>query len=92
MASTGIIFSSVTSFVLSPLKTKRKVKRDDLDSLQEVWTGPAGAEDSFIPAIGTRHPDYNLMTLIDAGTKQLPGLVVEVTPSLAIKAPSTYIT
>jgi len=79
MPSTGIIFNSVTAFVLSPAKTKRRVKRDDLDTLQEVWTGPAGGEDSFIPVIGTRHPDYNLMTLIDASIKQLPGLVVEVT-------------
>jgi len=78
MAS-GILFSSVSSFVLSPGKTKRRVKRDDLDTLQEVWTGPAGAEDSFIPQLGTRHPQYSLMTLIDASTKQLPGLVVEVT-------------
>jgi len=78
MAS-GIIFSSVTSFVLSPGKTKRRVKRDDLDTLSEVWTGPAGAEDGFIPQIGTKHRLYSLMTLIDASTKQLPGLVVEVT-------------
>lgn len=75
----GIIFSSVTSFVLSPGKTKRRVKRDDLDTLSEVWTGPVGAEDGFIPQIGTKHQLYNLMTLIDASTKQLPGLVVEVT-------------
>src|SRR5215475_8953787 len=75
----GLIFSSVTSFVLSPGKTKRRVKRDDLDTLQEVWTGPAGAEDGFIPQIGTKHRLYSLMTLINASTKQLPGLVVEVT-------------
>jgi hypothetical protein len=89
MASAGLIFNSVTSFVLSPQKTKRKVKRDDLDTLQDVWTGPAGAEDGFIPVIGTRHPDYNLMTLIDAGTKQLPGLVVEVTLSYHGKLDNT---
>src|SRR5215475_7723636 len=76
--ATGIIFSSVTKFVLQPQRTKRKVKSDTLDQLIEVWVGPAGGEDSFIPVIGTRHSQYNLMTLIDSNTKQLPGLVVEV--------------
>jgi hypothetical protein len=75
----GIIFNSVTKFVLQPEKTKHEVKRNTLDQLSEVWVGPAGGEDSFIPRNGTKHPDYNLMTLIDARTKQMPGLVVEVT-------------
>jgi hypothetical protein len=73
-----VVYSSVTKFVLQPQKTKKKSKRDALDSLTEVWVGPAGGEDSFIPAIGTTHSSYNLMTLINATTKQMPGLVVEV--------------
>lgn len=79
MNLSGLIFSSVTSFVLQPQRTKRRVKRDDLDTLDEVYTGPAGGEDTFIPDIGTRHPTYNLMTFLSADVRQQPGLVVEVT-------------
>lgn len=75
----GLIFSTVAQFVLQPERTKVVTKRDNLDTLAEVYTGPAGGEDSFIPAIGSQHPNYNLMTLISGNTKQMPALVVEVT-------------
>jgi hypothetical protein len=75
----ALIFNSVTKFEIQPERTKRRVKRDDLDTLSEVYIGPDGGEDSFIPAIGTKHSLYNLMTLINAETKREPGSVVAVT-------------
>jgi hypothetical protein len=78
MGYSGLIFNSVTSFVLQPQKTKQIVKRNDLDKLLEVYVGPAGGEDAFIPQIGAHHHQYNLMRFIGAETRQMPGLVVEV--------------
>src|SRR5215510_5196880 len=79
MASTGIIFNSVTSFVLQPQLTKRKVKRDQLDTLSEIYIGPSGGEWSFVPAIGSIHPYYNLLSLISTDVTELPALIVQVT-------------
>jgi hypothetical protein len=77
--SGGIIFSSVTDYVIQANRTKRRVKRDELDTLSEVWIGPSWEEDGFVPAIGTRHPDYNLMTVISTEVKRLPATVSEIT-------------
>src|ERR1700746_889961 len=74
-----IIFNSITQFVIQPERTKHRVKRDDLDTLIEVWVGPQGAEDTFISPFGSVHPAYNLMTLMDSAVKEMPALVAEVT-------------
>jgi len=78
MGYSGLIFNTVTQFILQAQKTKQVVKRNDLDKLTEVWVGPAGGEDAFIPAIGAQHSQYNLMRLAAADSRQMPGLVVEV--------------
>ena len=75
----AIIFNSITQFEIQPERTKRRVKRDDLDTLSEVWVGPSVYEDSFVPAVGARHPDFNLMTVISTSIKRLPASVSEVT-------------
>jgi hypothetical protein len=75
----SIIFNSVTQYEIQPERTKRRVKRDDLDTLSEIWTGPSDQEDTFVPLIGSVHPQYNLMTVIDTSIKRLPACVSEVT-------------
>jgi hypothetical protein len=75
----ALIFNSITQFVIQPERTKKRVKRDELDTLTEVWVGPIGAEDSFIPPFGSRHSAYTLMTLMDSAVKEMPALVAEVT-------------
>jgi hypothetical protein len=75
----ALIFNSVTQFVIQPERTKKRVKRDDLDTLSEVWTGPSALEDAFVPPIGTAHPDFALMTVISSSIKRLPMYVSEVT-------------
>jgi hypothetical protein len=75
----ALIFNSITQFVIQPERTKKRVKRDDLDTLSEVWTGPSAQEDTFVPPIGTAHPDFSLMTVISTGIKRLPMFVSEVT-------------
>jgi hypothetical protein len=75
----ALIFNSVTQFVIQPERTKKRVKRDDLDTLTEVWVGPSALEDTFVPAIGTTHPDFRLMTVISSSVKRLPMYVSEVT-------------
>jgi hypothetical protein len=75
----ALIFNSVTQFEIQPERTKKRVKRDDLDTLTEVWTGPSALEDSFVPVIGTAHPDFSMMTVISTAIKRLPMYVSEVT-------------
>jgi hypothetical protein len=75
----ALIFNSITQFEIQPERTKRRVKRDDLDTLTEIWTGPSDQEDSFIPLIGTQHPEWSLMTVIDTSIKRMPASVSEVT-------------
>jgi hypothetical protein len=75
----ALIFNSITQFEIQPERTKRRVKRDDLDTLSEVWTGPSALEDTFVPPIGTVHPDFALMTVISTSIKRLPMYVSEVT-------------
>jgi hypothetical protein len=75
----ALIFNSITHFEIQPERTKKRVKRDDLDTLSEVWTGPSALEDTFVPPIGTAHPDYSLMTVISTSVKRLPMYVSEVT-------------
>jgi hypothetical protein len=75
----AIIFNSITQFEIQPERTKKRVKRDDLDTLTEVWVGPSVDEDSFVPLIGTAHPQYSLMTVIDTAVKRMPAGVAEVT-------------
>jgi hypothetical protein len=75
----ALIFNSVTQFEIQPERTKKRVKRDDLDTLSEVWTGPSALEDTFVPAIGTVHPDFSLMTVISTSIKRLPMYVSEIT-------------
>jgi len=75
----ALIFNSVTQFEIQPERTKKRVKRDDLDTLSEVWTGPSSMEDTFVPVIGTAHPDFSLMTVISTSVKRLPMYVSEVT-------------
>jgi hypothetical protein len=74
-----ILFNSVSQFEIQPERTKRRVKRDDLDTLTEIWTGPSDQEDTFVPLNGSVHPQYNLMTVLDTSIKRLPGSVSEVT-------------
>jgi hypothetical protein len=75
----ALIFNSITQFEIQPERTKKRVKRDDLDTLTEVWTGPSALEDTFVPPIGTAHPDFVLMTVISTSIKRLPMYVSEVT-------------
>jgi hypothetical protein len=75
----ALIFNSITQFVIQPERTKKRVKRDDLDTLTEIWTGPSALEDTFVPPIGTAHPDFALMTVISTSIKRLPMYVSEVT-------------
>jgi hypothetical protein len=75
----ALIFNSITQFVQQPERTKRRVKRDDLDTLTEVWTGPSDQEDIFVPPVGSVHPQFNLMTVIDTSIKRMPASVSEVT-------------
>ncbi len=75
----AILFNSITQFVQQPERTKRRVKRDDLDTLTEVWVGPSYAEDYFVPRIGAAHPEANLMTVIDTSIKRMAAGVAEVT-------------
>jgi hypothetical protein len=74
-----IIFNSVTQFEIQPERTKRRVKRDDLDTLSEVWVGPTVFEDAFTPSVGAAHPEANLMTVINTSIKRMPAGVSEVT-------------
>jgi hypothetical protein len=75
----ALIFNSITQFEIQPERTKKRVKRDDLDTLTEVWTGPSALEDVFVPPIGAAHHDFSLMTVISTGIKRLPMYVSEVT-------------
>jgi hypothetical protein len=75
----AIIFNSITQFERQPERTKTRVKRNELDTLTEIWVGPSGLEDVFIPAFGTVHSDYNLMNMTNSSVKRLPGSVSEVT-------------
>jgi hypothetical protein len=75
----ALIFNSITQFQRQPERTKTRVKRNELDTLSEIWVGPSWAEDSFIPAFGTVHQDYNLMNLNNSSVRRLPGSVSEVT-------------
>jgi hypothetical protein len=74
-----MIFNSITKYVIQAERTKQRVKRDDLDSLSEIWVGPSSLEDTFVPRIGTGHPDYSLMTVISSSVKRMPAGVSEVT-------------
>jgi hypothetical protein len=75
----ALIFNSITQFVQQPERTKRRVKRDDLDTVTEVWVGPTVLEDGFVPRIGAKHPEANLMTVLDTSIKRMPASVSEVT-------------
>lgn len=75
----GTIFNSVATYILQATRTKRSVKRNELDMLTEVWVGPSGHEDSWIGLVGHKHHDYNVMTVISSDVRRLPGLVSEVT-------------
>jgi hypothetical protein len=75
----ALIFNSITQFEIQPERTKKRVKRDELDTLSEVWTGPSALEDTFVPPIGAGHPDFSLMTVISTSVKRLPASVSEVT-------------
>jgi|SRR6266478_815671 len=75
----ALIFNSITQFEIQPERTKHRVKRDDLDTLTEVWVGPTILEDIFVPLVGNVHPDWSLMTVIDTSIKRLAASVSEVT-------------
>jgi hypothetical protein len=75
----ALIFNSITQFVQQPERTKRRVKRDDLDTLTEIWVGPTILEDGFVPPVGTVHPEAPLMTVINTEIKRMPASVSEVT-------------
>src|SRR5260370_1346158 len=75
----AILFNSISQFVQQAERTKRRVKRDDLDTLTEVWVGPSYDEDYFVPRIGAAHPEANLMTVIDTSIKRMAAGVAEVT-------------
>src|SRR4029077_14668147 len=75
----ALIFNSIIQFEIQPERTKHRVKRDDLDTLTEVWTGPSDQEDIFVPAIGTTHPQFNLMNVINTSIKRMSASVSEVT-------------
>src|SRR5260370_20650335 len=75
----GIVLKRITQFVQQPERTKRRVKRDDLDTLTEVWVGASYAEDYFVPRIGAAHAESNLMTVIDTSIKRMAAGVAEVT-------------
>lgn len=79
MTANGIIFNSVTWFVQLPDRTKTRVKRDDLDTMTEAFTGPSAYEDAFVPPVGAQHPLYNLMTVISTDVRRMPAAVSEVT-------------
>lgn len=77
MDPNGLIFNSVSQFVIQAGRTKRWVKRDELDTLSEVWVGPSNIEDSFVPMIGSKHPDYSLMRVISVdANRQAPGVTI----------------
>jgi hypothetical protein len=77
----ALIFNSISQFVIQPERTKRRVKRDDLDTLTEVWVGPSDQEDIFVPQVGHPHSDFSLMTVINTSIKRMPANVSEVTIS-----------
>lgn len=75
----AVIFNSVTWFEIQPERTKTRVKRDDLDTLTEIFTGPSVYEDIFVPANGSVHSSYNLMTVISTSIRRMPADVSEIT-------------
>lgn len=60
----GAVTNTVTDFLIQPQRTKHITKRNTLDQLSETWIGPSALEDVFVPAVGTQHPIYPLMTVL----------------------------
>jgi hypothetical protein len=66
-----VLFSSVTAFVEQVNRQKRWEKRDTLDTLIRIYTGPTEQVDIFKPNNGAPDQQYNLMTVIRATDKDL---------------------
>lgn len=79
MSAIGIITNTITWFELQPERTKHRVKRDDLDTLTEIYVGPSAYEDLFVPVVGSQHANYTLMRVINTSVKRLPAAMTEIT-------------
>jgi hypothetical protein len=66
-----VLFSSITAFVEQVNRQKRWEKRDMLDTLIRIYTGPTEQVDGFKPANGSPDAQYNLMTVLRATDKDL---------------------
>jgi hypothetical protein len=66
-----VLFSSITQFVEQVNRQKRWEKRDTLDTLVRIYTGPTEQVDGFKPNNGAPDAQYNLMTVIRATDKDL---------------------
>jgi hypothetical protein len=66
-----VLFSSVTAFVEQVGRQKSWEKRDTLDTLTRIYTGPTALLDKFTPVNGARDAQYSLMTVLSAKSKDL---------------------
>jgi hypothetical protein len=66
-----VLFSSITQFIEQVGRTRQVQKRDTLDTLTRIYTGPTAQLADFIPANGTPDVQYSLMTVISVTSKDL---------------------
>lgn len=91
-----VIFNSITQFVETVGRRTVQSKRNSLDQMTCIFTGPNANALGFLPFNGTPHPQYPLMLCENAEITNRGALVAEVRVSYVGKlkgAPSgVYIT
>ena len=73
-----VIFNSITQFIESVGRRTVQSKRNSLDQMTCVFTGPNAMALGFLPFNGTPHPQYPLMLCENAEITNRGALVAEV--------------
>ena len=74
----AVFFNSVSSFVEAVGRRTTNDKRNTLDRITTIWTGPSAGALAFTPANGTPHPEFPLMLCEKSSILAMAGLVAEV--------------
>ena len=74
----AVFFNSISEFIEAINRRTTRDKKNTLDRITCIFTGPKDGSVAFLPANGTPHPEYPLMLCEKADILAMAGEVAEV--------------
>lgn len=74
----AVFYNGVRAFIESVGRRTTNDKRNTLDRISTIWTGPSSGALAFKPANGTPHPEFPLMYCEKSNILAMAGLVAEI--------------